>query len=66
MTYSYVHNAINKEAFTKGIEIFDKNKMTGRGRGKYMYKTDLRKEGEKFFTEELNKYFRNNRIWYIV
>lgn len=66
MTYSYVHNAINQEAFTNKIEIFDKNKMIGRGKGKYMYKTDLKKEGEKFFREELNKYFKNNKIWYIV
>ena len=40
--------------------------MTGRGKGKYMYKQDLRKEGEEFFKGELDKYFKNNRIWYIV
>ena len=66
MTYSYVHNAINQEAFVNSIQIFDKNQMTGRGRGKYMYKTELRKEGEQFFIEKLNKYFSNNKIWYIV
>ena len=66
MTYSYVHNAINSEAFVNAIQIFDKTKMTGRGRGKYMYKNDLRKEGEIFFREELNRYFKDNKIWYIV
>lgn len=66
MTYSYVHNAINSEAFINSIEIFDKTKMTGRSRGKYMYKSDLRGEGDKFFREELKKYFTNNKIWYIV
>lgn len=66
MTYSYVHNAINQEAFLNSIEIFDKEKMTGRGKGKYMYKNELRQEGEKFFREELGQYFKNNRIWYIV
>lgn len=66
MTYSYVHNAINREAFKNTIEIFDKTKMTGRGKGKYMYKNDLRKEGEMFFTSELERYFKNNKIWYIV
>ena len=66
MTYSYVHNAINKEAFINAIEIFDKEKMTGRGKGKYMYKTDIRKEGETFFKDELDRYFKNNKIWYIV
>ncbi len=66
MTYSYVHNAINKEAFLNSIQIFDKEKMTGRGKGKYMYKSDIKKEGEIFFREELSKYFKNNKIWYIV
>jgi len=66
MTYSYVHNAINQEAFLNKIEIFDKEKMTGRGKGKYMYKQELKKEGEAFFREELGRYFRNNKIWYIV
>ena len=66
MTYSYVHNAINKEAFLNTIEIFDKNKMRGMSRGKYMYKPELKIEGEKFFREELSKYFKNNKIWYIV
>ncbi|MCI8396383.1 MAG: spore photoproduct lyase [Clostridia bacterium] len=66
MTYSYVHNAINQEAFINSIEIYDKEKMTGRGKGKYMYKNELRQEGEKFFREELGKYFKSNKIWYIV
>lgn len=66
MTYSYVHDAINKEAFLNTIEIFDKNKMRGMSRGKYMYKPELKTEGEKFFREELSKYFKNNKIWYIV
>lgn len=66
MTYSYVHNAINREAFPNAIKIYDKEKMTGRGKGKYMYKNDLRKEGERFFREELDKYFKENKIWYIV
>lgn len=66
MTYSYVHNAINQEVFINSIDIFDKDKMTGRGKGKYMYKSELKKEGEIFFREELNKYFKNNKIWYIV
>lgn len=66
MTYSYVHTKINEEAFPNAINLYDKNNMTGRGRGKYMYKKDLRIEGEKFFRENLNKYFQNNKIVYIV
>ena len=34
MTYSYVHKMINTEAFPNAINLFDKEKMTGRGRRK--------------------------------
>lgn len=66
MTYSYVHKMINSEAFPNAIKIFDEEKMTGRGRGKYMYKEPIRKEAEKFFIEKMFKYFPNNSIEYIV
>ena len=66
MTYSYVHKMINNEAFPNAIQLFDKEKMTGRGKGKYMYKEKLRKEGEEFFREKMQKYFPNNKIEYIV
>ena len=35
MTYSYVHIKINEEAFPNAIDLYDKDKMTGRGREKY-------------------------------
>ena len=66
MTYSYVHTKINSEAFPKAINLYNKDIMTGRGKGKYWYKSDIRKEGELFFREQLNKYFPNNEIAYIV
>ena len=66
MTYSFVHTKINEEAFPNAINIYDKEKMTGRGKGKYMYKNDLRKDGEIFFREQMHKYFPNNSIEYIV
>lgn len=66
MTYSYVHTKINTEAFPNAINLYDKNLMTGRGRGKYMYKKDLRIDGENFFREKLQKYFPDNKIIYIV
>jgi len=66
MTYSYVHKMINTEAFPNAIKIFDEEKMTGRGRGKYMYKEKIREEGKKFFEEKMKKYFPNNEIKYIV
>ena len=66
MTYSYVHTKINEEAFPNAINIYNKDLMTGRGKGKYMYKTELRKEGERFFREELCKYFPSSNIVYVV
>ena len=66
MTYSYVHTKINEEAFPNAINLYNKENMTGRGRGKYMYKKDLRKDGEVFIREQLAKYFPNNEILYIV
>lgn len=66
MTYSYVHRAINTEAFPSAIDLYNKQLMTGRGRGKYMYKNYIREEGEVFLREEMKKYFQNNEIMYVV
>lgn len=66
MTYSYVHRMINQEAFPNAITLYNQEQMTGRGRGKYMYKQYIRKEGEEFFREMLAKYFPENKIIYIV
>lgn len=66
MTYSYVHKMINKEAFPNAINLFDETKMTGRGKGKYMYKPQIREEGKRFFLEKMKQYFPNNEIKYIV
>ncbi|MGE5455929.1 MAG: SPL family radical SAM protein [Ignavibacteriales bacterium] len=66
MTYSYVHNAINEEAFPNEIKLYNKDIMTGRGMGKYWYKKEYRDEAEKFFREEIKKRFSNAVIMYIV
>ena len=66
MTYSYVHKMINNEAFPNQIQLFDQEKMTGRGRGKYMYKKEIREDGEIFLREQLNRYFKGQTILYVV
>lgn len=66
MTYSYVHQKINEEAFPNKANIFNRDLMTGRGKGKYMYKNEYRKDGEIFFRENIKKYFPNSEIKYIV
>lgn len=64
MTYSYIHKAINTEAFPKAIDLYDSQKMKNRGLGKYAYKQEFRKEGEIFLRSLLFKYFPNNKIIY--
>ena len=66
MTYSYVHTKINEEAFPNAINLYSKEIMTGRGKGKYAYKQETRKEAETFLREQMHKYFPNNKIEYIV
>lgn len=66
MTYSYVHNAINTEAFPNSPKLYNKELMMVRGRGRYMYKKDIREDGAIFFEELIKEYFPNNEIKYIV
>lgn len=66
MTYSYVHRMINNDAFPDRINLYNKDIMTVRGRGKYMYKKEVKEEAEVFFRDKLKKYFPSNDILYIV
>lgn len=66
MTYSFVHNAINHEAFPNAIELYNKEIMTGRGKGKYAYKPQIKEQAKKYMEELMHKYFPNNEIKYIV
>lgn len=65
MTYSFVHKVINVEAFPHAPELYNKEKMTGRGRGKYWYKQSLREDGEEFLRKEIEKRFPENKILYV-
>ena len=65
MTYSYIHKMINTEAFPNAIALYNPEIMTGRGRGKYCYKKEVRDEAEDFLLNLLKKYFSQNRIWYV-
>ena len=66
MTYSYVHRMINNDMFPNAINLYDKEKMTGRGHGKYGYKEKNRIEAERYLREQMKKYFPTNKIEYIV
>ena len=64
MTYSYVHRKINEEAFPGAIDLYNKELMTGRGKGKYTYKQDQRRIGEEYIKKLLDEYFPKNKIVY--
>ena len=53
MTYSFVQNAINMDAFPGAVPIFNRELMTGRGRGKYCYRTEVREEIAAFLRSEI-------------
>lgn len=65
MTYSYVHRAINTEAFSEESDLYDAQRMTGRGRGKYCYRPNIRDEAEEFLRAEIEKRFGTSSILYI-
>jgi len=65
MTYSFVHNAINNEAFPNAIQIFDRGIMTGRGRGKYSYKETSRQEADAFLRQTVQSKLPTMKIIYI-
>jgi spore photoproduct lyase len=66
MTYSFVQRAINGEAFPNAVELYSKEQMTGRGRGKYCYSNQLRAEGEEFLRREIDARFGASKILYVV
>lgn len=66
MTYSYVHNAINTQAFPKAVNLYDKSMMTGRGRGKYTYRDFVREDAENFLREQIKEKLPEMKILYIV
>jgi spore photoproduct lyase len=65
MTYSYVQNAINTDAFPGAVQLLDRDIMTGRGRGKYCYRTETRMEAEAFLRQELSQQLHTMPILYI-
>lgn len=65
MTYSFVQNAINTDAFSNAVNLLDRDIMTGRGRGKYCYRNDVRAEAEFFLRQKLSRTLANMPIKYI-
>lgn len=65
MTYSYVHRAINSEAFPQAPDLYDKERMTVRGRGKYGYRNEERARAEAFLRAQLADKLREAAIVYV-
>lgn len=65
MTYSYIHNAINSDAFPNALKIFNKEQMSGKGRGKYSYKINYRERANEFFQAQIKRKLPNMNILYI-
>ena len=65
MTYSFIQNAINTDAFPNAVQLFDRETMTGRGRGKYCYRNNVRAEAESFLRKELSRRLPAMPILYI-
>lgn len=65
MTYSYIHRAINGDAFPNAPDLYGKELMTGRGRGKYCYKPELRQEAEQFLRTEIKRILGDVKIVYV-
>jgi spore photoproduct lyase len=66
MTYSFIHNVINKDAFPNAIKIYDKSLMIGSGKGKYRYRPEIKEQAKIYIENLLNIYFPSNKIIYIV
>jgi spore photoproduct lyase len=66
MTYGLANETINTAALPKAINIFDRQKMRPKGRGKYCYKPDIHCEAADFFRKELTQRFPHAKISYIV
>lgn len=65
MTYSFVQNAINTDAFPNSLELLSRETMIGRGRGKYCYRNDVRLEVESFLRQKLSERLGDMPILYI-
>lgn len=65
MTYSYVHRAINADAFPNSQDLYSKELMTGRGMGRYCYRPNVRTDAELFLRDQIAKKLPEANLLYI-
>lgn len=66
MTYGLANEKINEAALPGTINIFEKEKMKPKGRGKYHYKPDISSQARDFFERLIAEKFPQAKISYIV
>ncbi len=66
MTYGLENEKINREAFPGTTNLFEKEKMKPKGRGKYNYKPEFYEQASDYFVKEVTRRFPNAKISYIV
>lgn len=66
MTYGLANHTINQASMPNVVDVFNKDIMRPKGRGKYCYRDDVRAEAEHIITEAIHNYFPDATISYIV
>lgn len=66
LTYSFVQQKINEEAFKNAPDLYAKETMSPRGRGKYSYKKDIKEFAGDLMRSLLEEHFPGAEIIYIV
>lgn len=66
MTYGLANETINTAALPKAVNIFEKDKMRPKGRGKYCYKPEIHSQAADFFRRQIQTKFPKASISYIV
>ena len=61
MTYSFIHRAINEEAFPRAPQLYDPSRMTGRGRGNMLTARKKRSRRSDFFGKSSATRFRRRK-----
>ena len=66
LTYSYVQQKINEDAFKNAPELYSKETMSPKGRGKYSYKMGIKESAGNLIRSLLEEHFPGSEIIYIV
>ncbi len=66
MTYGLANQTINQAALPRALNVFEKEKMRPKGRGKYCYNAEIHHNASTFFQKELAARFPQATISYIV